>query len=147
MHQSGESNETVIRYIEDMEENINLPHSGGERIHSNAVPTGQSPRETTLTDQEDEPFWPDFPSLLDFATSQQIMNWYKEYRQMMVLGYSEEAIESWFYSLRRIHGPQMVGYSKCSLESNLVIASNEQLPMSGTVGGSGMNCMDSACPK
>lgn len=85
---------------------------------------------------EEEYFMPDFDSLSEFATIDQIYKWVTKWRHLRGQNEPNEVIQEWFENLKRLHGPRITGYRRCTHTYQAVLAGWRTLPHAGTLPGS-----------
>ena len=91
------------------------------------------------TDQEpaseEEYYMPDFDSLYEFASTEQIYQWVNKWRHLKVQNEPADAIQEWFENLKRVHGPRITGQRRCLRTNLAILAEWRALPYAGTVPG------------
>ena len=84
---------------------------------------------------EEEYYMPDFDSLYEFATTDQIYKWVSKWRHLRVQNEPNEVIQEWFENLKRLHGPRVLGHRRCTRTHEAVLAGWSTLPHAGTAPG------------
>ena len=105
----------------------------------------QKPSEDIPTEQakQERPrYIPDFASLLEYVSEDQLKKWARTFTQKVVMGESDENIRLWFESLKRLYGPQLKERQRCPHRRELFFTQmpSTYLPKSGQLDGCDMNC-------
>ena len=83
---------------------------------------------------------PDFESLYEFANEKQVHFWIQKWREMRYYDEPDSSVRDWFDSLKKFHGPRVIGREECTMAFNLFLSKAENLPKEGSFVRQGDSC-------
>ena len=83
---------------------------------------------------------PDFESLYEFANEKQVHFWIQKWREMRYYDEPDSSVRDWFDSLKKFHGPRVIGREECTMAFNLFLSKVENLPKEGSFVRQGDSC-------